>query len=120
MPHAAAVLAALRTYAAVGREAFECEGLRAPEIVGKVIDARLRFDLGPIDFSLYDLMNRPRATWRDYLREHPHNYRMLRILHPSEIEFVARDKVLAAERCLEHDVAIAPIVAVVGRNRDKL
>lgn len=120
MPHAAAVLATLRTYAAIGREAFECEGLRAPEIVGKVIDARLRFDLGPVDFSLYDLMNRPRATWRDYLREYPHNNRMLRILHPSEIEFVARDKVLAAERCLEHDVAIAPILAVVGRNPDKL
>jgi hypothetical protein len=119
MIHAAAVLATLRTYAAISREAFECGKLRAPAIVGKAIDARLRFDLGPVDFFLYDLMNRPRATWGDYLREHPHNDRMLRILHPFEIEFVARDKVLAAERCLKHGVAIAPILAVVGRSPDK-
>ena len=119
MSHAAAVLATLRNYAAISREAFEYERLRAPEIVGKVIDARLRFDLGPVDFFLYDLMNRPRATWRDYLREHPHNDRMLRILHPFGTEFIARDKVLAAERCLKHGVAIVPILAVAGRRAER-
>lgn len=76
------LLSKIGNYAAIGREAYDFSAARAPEIIGKLIDARLRYDLGPVDFFLYDLVNRPRSTWRDYLREHPHNNRMLRILHP--------------------------------------
>ena len=102
-------------YARITREAFAYEALRTPEILGKTLDARLRYNLGPVDFFLYDLMNRPRSTWREYLREHPHNDKMLRILHPFDVEFVVRDKVLASERFVAHGVPIAPITAVVGR-----
>jgi hypothetical protein len=100
----------------IGREVAHDHPVRFPGIMAKVIDGRLRHHIGPIDFLLYDLINRPRATWRDYLREHPHNDRMLRILHPFDVEFVVRDKLLSSERFAEHGVAQVPILAVVGRD----
>lgn len=114
-PAAQATAGVLRNHATIAREAFGQAPLRTPEILLKVIEARLHHDLGAVDFLLYDLINRPRATWRDYLREHPHNDRMLRILHPFDIEFVVRDKLLAAERFVERGVPIVPVLAVVGR-----
>jgi hypothetical protein len=105
----------LHDYAVIVREALSQDPVRAPEIVGKVLDARLRYDFGPVDFFLNDLINRPRSTWRDYLREQPHNAEMLRILHPADASIIARDKVLAAERCQANAIPIVPIVAVVGR-----
>jgi Sugar-transfer associated ATP-grasp len=111
--------AVLGSYGAVVGEAAGHDILRVPELVTKTLRARLRHDIGPHDFFLNDMPNRPRATWGDYLREEPHNYRLLRHLHPRRLEGVARDKVLASEQMTAAGLPIVPILAVVGREADR-
>ena len=109
--------AALRVkdYVAIGREAAGQNLFHAPGVLTKTVVARLSCDIGPVDFCLNDLARRPRATWKDYLREEPQNYKLVRILHPQDVMGIARDKVVTAERCVENGLPIIPILAVVGR-----
>jgi hypothetical protein len=105
-----------KDFAAIGREAVGYGPARAPEILSKMVGARLHHQLGPFDFFLSDLFNRPRDTWHDYLREQPHTDRMLRALHPPRDEAITRDKVTAAERVVAGGLPIVPTLAVVGRD----
>lgn len=104
-----------RDFVTIGREAVDYRAARAPEILSKLVNARLNHRMGPYDFFLADLFNRPQTTWSEYLREQPHTDRMLRALHPPADEAITRDKLLAAERAEQAGVPSIPTLAIVGR-----
>ena len=98
-------------------EAYREAPLQAPGLFAKMFISRVVYDIGPEEFLIFDLPNRPLATWKNYLRQYPHNSTLLHILHPQpEPDVLARDKVLSSERCAEHGIAFVPILAVVGRD----
>lgn len=99
------------------REILADAPLRAPELVAKALLARARHGLGVGNFFLFDLANRPIATWQDYAPLYPDFSRALKLINwqsgdPAE----ERDKVATSVRCLDAGIAVAPILLVAGRD----
>jgi hypothetical protein len=90
-------MATVRGYIEAPAEAFRARGVaEAENLALKLAISRLRYGFGLADFLLFDLVNRPQSTWRDYVRQH-HVNQLHDILNPP-LPNLARDKVLTLER----------------------
>jgi len=108
-------MATVREYIEAPAEAFRAQGVAEAESLAlKLAISRLRYGFGLADFLLFDLVNRPQSTWRDYVRQH-HVNKLHDILNPP-LPNLARDKVLTLERAAARGVSITPVLAVVGRS----
>jgi hypothetical protein len=106
----------LRRFAEFAVESCATHGLRGTAtLMTRMAIGRARLGFGLDEFLVFDLANRARASWPEYVREEANNAAMLRILHPPPAR-LARDKVLALERATEKGVAMTPVLAVVGRD----
>lgn len=108
-----------RELASIAAEVTRARGVVAPVTFAKLAVGNAVYRLGPHDFLMYDLDRRPLSTWRNYLAEKPDTDELLNSLHPRAARLFTKDKVLTCERCLDYGVAIAPILAVIGRDPDR-
>jgi hypothetical protein len=113
----AAVGGSLGTYLAAAREVLAKHPVRGPAIIAKALLGRAICGMGPDQFFLFDLHNRPLASWRDHLRLYPGFSRALKLINLSHgsVE-TERDKLCVTVRLLEARVPVAPILLVLGRD----
>src|SRR5687767_3815113 len=64
--------------------------------------ARLRYNVGPYYYSLFELAGRPRSMWGDFVTDDPEFLEVLRRMSPSDVREIADDKALFHEHCVEH------------------
>lgn len=90
--------------------------LRAPEIVLKLAVGRALYAMGPEQFFLYDLHNRPMRTWRDYRKFQSPFRAMMRAVNWATDPTLSADKVCTAARCGEQGIPDIPVLAIIGRD----
>lgn len=106
------------TYVEAAREVLAKHPLRGPAIIAKALLGRAIYNMGPDQFFLFDLHNRPLASWRDHLRLYPEFSRALKLINLRHGSVEAeRDKLRATARMLDAGVPVAPILMVIGRDR---
>lgn len=100
------------------REVVAVERARAPATLAAMWAGYRQLAMGPRDFFAFDLHRRPLATWADYIKYRPTQVRLMLWLNLQRDRFIARDKVRASARARDRGLAIAPILALVGRTED--
>lgn len=95
---------------------FESEGniSRALQVMGGLIRARVKHDIGPFHFSLFRFADIPSGTWKDYLRDRRF-YADVTSKNPKELHVLVDDKLLFYQHCLAHELPTPKIIGVVGR-----
>lgn len=106
----------MQTYLESGLEVLRHQPLRAPEILTKLVLGRTLYAMGPEQFFLYDLHNRPLRSWRDYRKWLSPFGAMMRAVNWAADANLSNDKVRTAARCADRDIPDIPILAVVGRD----
>jgi hypothetical protein len=72
--------------------------------------------MGPEQFFLYDLHNRPFSSWADYRKWQSPFRAMMRAINWAADESLSNDKVRSAARCADHDIPDIRILCTIGRD----
>jgi hypothetical protein len=110
-------LAELASVAAGYLNAVRFESSRRPpriiEPLRQILVARLRYGIGPRNFSLFQLRDRPESDWDSYVVEFSSFKQTLASLSPPSVHAIADDKVLFHKFCRDHELPTIPIICVV-------
>lgn len=79
----------------------------------RIIDARLRYKIGPMYFSLYRLAGVPRREWANYITDGPSFKKMLTGKSPEDARFIANNKLAFYGHCIAHGLPTIPIVCML-------
>lgn len=100
---------------------FESKGnpARALRVVGGLLRARIKHDIGPFHYCLFQFVNTPKTAWKNYIRDKQF-YVEVTSKNDQGLHRLVDDKPLFYQYCLEHDLPTPPIVCVVGRSTHPL
>ncbi len=102
----------LRRYARAAHTCAEGRPSRYPGVVLRMGAARWGDGLGPLPFSLFRLHRKPKAAWRDYVRDTPGN-ELYDAINPRAARAPLDDKLAFARACRDHGLATVPLLAIV-------
>jgi len=105
-------LAQLASVATGYRNAVRFESSRPPPL-RQILLARLRYGIGPRNYSLFQLRDRPESDWDSYVVEFSSFKQSLASLSPPSVHVIADDKVLFYKFCRDRELPTIPIICVV-------
>jgi hypothetical protein len=76
--------------------------------------ARLRYDVGPRYYSLFEFAHVPRDAWSDFVTDDPSFKQLLLDASPPDAHDIANDKALFHLHCAQHGLATVPILCIVS------
>jgi hypothetical protein len=79
----------------------------------KLARARRRYGIGPADFALYGMADRPDSEWLEYVNE-PEFKNLARSLSDLESRRLAHDKLRFHEHCRTHGIRTVAVLGIVG------
>lgn len=81
-----------------------------------VLLARLRYDVGPRNYSLFELARIPQSGWSNFVTDDPSFKKLLEEMSPSDARAIANDKALFHGHCIEHRLPAIPILCLVSKS----
>lgn len=81
--------------------------------------ARLRYDVGPRYYSLFEFASVPEASWSDFVTDDPKFKKLLEQMSPEAARDVANDKALFYRHCIEHRLPAIPILGLVSKRPER-
>lgn len=84
----------------------------------RILEARARHGVGPVQYSLYRFSSKPRAEWGDYVTDGPDFKGFLRERNPESGRRITKDKLAFHHHCLAHGLPTVPIICTIGRPPD--
>jgi hypothetical protein len=96
---------------------FESNGnpARALRIASGLFRARVKHDIGPLQYSLFRFSDTPSKEWGNYLRHGVFFSRVLQKANSDDMRRFMQNKVLFYEHCLDHDLPTPTVICVVGK-----
>jgi len=107
-------MSGVRDYVDGAFELFAERGVGAIPQLSRLVIGKLRYGIGVEQFLLFDLPQRPLATWPDYVTTRDFAP-FFRFINNARGRDFFNDKIRTAERCAETGIPFLPITAVVGR-----
>lgn len=97
---------------------FESRGkpIRALRIACELLTARVKYNIGPLHYSLFRFADIPKKEWSSYLRNTSLFTRVLNDANPVEWRGTLRSKALFYSHCLEYGLPTPFIVCTVGKS----
>jgi hypothetical protein len=86
----------------------------------RVMRARVKYDVGPLYYSLYRFAVVPEKEWGDYATDSGAFKQALRRASPEEAHWIARDKRLFYKHCIENQLPTIPVCCLVGVTGEKV
>jgi hypothetical protein len=80
----------------------------------RVMRARLKYDVGPLYYSLYRFSVVPEKDWSGYATDSGAFKQALRRASPAEAHWIARDKALFYKHCIQSGLPTIPVCCVIG------
>lgn len=87
-------------------------GLTFPAAIHSVLQARLAYNLGPEFHSLFELWNKRKSSWPDYLSSYEMNEAHKAFSLPED-RYLAKDKLAFTKHCLENDLPTVPVICAI-------
>lgn len=105
----------LKDYARCVR--FESRGnpVRAFRVATGLARARIKHDIGPVNYSLFRLSSIPASRWGDYVTDKQFFLRIFKKHVPEAINQLVDDKALFYQHCIRHGIPTIPIVCGIGQ-----
>lgn len=97
--------------------AARSRGSTLPAATHSVLTARLRYGLGPLFHSLFELDRRPRATWPDFIGSYELNEGHKSFSRKADRQ-LTKDKLAFSFFCQEHDIATIPTFCFIDPTRN--
>jgi hypothetical protein len=82
----------------------------------KLLLARLRYNVGPRYYSLFEFAGRPRSVWTNFITDDPSFKKLLEQMSPQDAREIADDKALFCQHCTRHRLATIPVLCLVTSN----
>lgn len=110
----------LREYALATYFGAEGRPGRLLPTVLRVVRARLKYGIGPLPFSVFDISRVPESSWAEYIATKSDSDPILLSVNPQEMHRFARNKVLFYEHCRRVGLPTIPVLCRIGRSPDPL
>lgn len=94
------------------------DGEKLLPLLGAIARARLKYDIGPLFFSLFQLARVPENQWAEYVIDHPDFKNRLKRMDSSEAIRIAQNKLLMFEHCVKNAIPTIPVYCLVGDSPD--
>lgn len=110
-------MSVITNYTRAIAEVLRHEPVRSPQIISRLLYARLKYEFGPDHFFAYDLHNRRSATWPDYFPADETARPIMKVINQTHRgPKITLDKVLTTDMLSAAGVPVAPITAIINRN----
>jgi hypothetical protein len=80
----------------------------------ELLVARLRYNVGPRYYSLFELADCPRAVWDNFITDDPWFKNLLEQMSSQDARLIADDKALFYQHCTKHGLATIPLLCLVS------
>ncbi len=86
----------------------------------RVARARLKYGIGPLPFSVFDISRVPESSWAEYIAKKSDSDPILLSANPEDMHRFARNKVLFHQHCRRAGLPTIPIICHIGGSPDPL
>lgn len=89
-------------------------GCSLPAAAHSVLLSRFKYGVGPQFHSTFELWNKPRASWKNYILSREVNDTHMTFSHARDQQ-LTNDKLAFAAHCMAHDLPTIPVICAIDR-----